>query len=752
MKKTDELNIDIKRQGRPSPNVLDLRNKQKGGFFNDESIKELFGTKGTSNSKDRISVDFINDSSRDDQEPEEADMDTLETAVAENIFEDPEEAGDVKFAGFPFKGGFVFLFSAALAVIVFFVARDVGIFSSVRGKVLGAAETGVHELEKGILESESLDFQQAHLSFTLAQSSFADALSNFSNLESEAGLFARILPYKYLAKNALLAANELARAGRTASATGEGLKYIQTKSAPFVILEERVSSIKSNLGQAKKHLDSVPNLILFSSQKTELAKLKNKINSSFKQVGLFSGALSFLNKVFGGDGPKRYLVFFQNDAELRATGGFWGSFAVVDFQDGAIKNLEIPDEGTYALQGSLTKRVAPPLPLAYLRDRWEFQDANWYFDFKKSCEQAIDFYTHSGGSTVDGVIAINASLLPELLRLTGPITLADDHKILNERNVLFEVQRDIELSEHKDEGPKAILSELGFEVLKKLFSLPAEEIPKLAEMFIGALNNGSMQMMLRDLDLADQAAELGWDGAIPETTGDFLAIVDTNIAGGKTDSVIDEKVSQNITILNEGSVIDEINLARLHSGSKNQGPFIGVRNRDFVRFYFSPNTKLVETKGLSREPDLERKAASDLQTPDGFIWSDDMSAYLGSESGKLVVSGWVITDPGEESNVTLRVINPKLINSNPRSGLLSNILNIFNFKDKIFSYHLYYKPQSGQRDGVYDLNIIAPKEWKLLQASVNGKVFESNNNSIAINGNLKEQRDVILFFSSNDTS
>ena len=38
--------------------------------------------------------------------------------------------------------------------------------------------------------------------------------------------------------------------------------------------------------------------------------------------------------MLGGDGPRNYLLVFQNNAEIRATGGLPGSWAEVHAEDG----------------------------------------------------------------------------------------------------------------------------------------------------------------------------------------------------------------------------------------------------------------------------------------------------------------------------------------------------------------------------------------------------------------------------------
>ena len=97
-------------------------------------------------------------------------------------------------------------------------------------------------------------------------------------------------------------------------------------------------------------------------------------------------------RIFAKDQLRRYLVVFQNNTELRATGGFIGSFALVDFANGKIKHIEIPTGGPYDLAGSLRETVMSPQPLHIVNPIWQFQDANWFPDFPTSAKKIMWFY------------------------------------------------------------------------------------------------------------------------------------------------------------------------------------------------------------------------------------------------------------------------------------------------------------------------------------------------------------------------
>ena len=126
--------------------------------------------------------------------------------------------------------------------------------------------------------------------------------------------------------------------------------------------------------------------------------------------------------------PRTFLVLFLNNTELRPGGGFIGVYAVVRADRGRTSVLKI--EGTENIDNAAAKDKLPePLPVMkdHLKvDRWYFRDANWSPDFAASARQALDLYRREGGTAaaeIDTVVGVTATVLEELMRLTGPVSV-----------------------------------------------------------------------------------------------------------------------------------------------------------------------------------------------------------------------------------------------------------------------------------------------------------------------------------------
>ncbi|GGM85899.1 DUF4012 domain-containing protein [Dactylosporangium sucinum] len=134
-------------------------------------------------------------------------------------------------------------------------------------------------------------------------------------------------------------------------------------------------------------------------------------------------AASLLPALLGVDGPRTYLVLFQNLAEVRATGGMPGAFVVLRADHGAIGIVE---QGTAA--ATLGTFPAPVLPLDPDQEELHTDrlgrfpaDVNLTPDFPTAAALAREMYRVRSGVSVDGVFATDPVALSYLLRATGPV-------------------------------------------------------------------------------------------------------------------------------------------------------------------------------------------------------------------------------------------------------------------------------------------------------------------------------------------
>jgi hypothetical protein len=154
-------------------------------------------------------------------------------------------------------------------------------------------------------------------------------------------------------------------------------------------------------------------------------QLQLKIADADRLADRASRAVRLLPDMLGGDGTRRYLFLFQNNAEIRATGGIPGSFATITARDGRISLGQQDDAVTL---GGFDE---PPTALTG-EERRVFGDAMGLFpqsvnftpDFPRSAQLIAGMAKARTGRTVDGVVSVDPIALSYLLRGTGPVETA----------------------------------------------------------------------------------------------------------------------------------------------------------------------------------------------------------------------------------------------------------------------------------------------------------------------------------------
>ncbi len=254
-----------------------------------------------------------------------------------------------------------------------------------------------------------------------------------------------------------------------------------------------------------------------------------------------------LPRILGWEGRRRYLVLAQNPAELRPSGGYIGTYGIIEFEAGRLVSHEFHDTEQLDSQSGLAY-VEPPEPLRnhLLGDRpWRLSDVNWDPDFPTTARHAIDLYRlESGGDEVDGVIALTTYALDELMTVLGPIEVPDFNVTVAPGETTLTAFAQTRPTDQPGVDRKAFLQSFASELLDRLLSLPVGQLPDLLPAFqtIAAERRASAW-------LVDPAAQAfieggGLDGGVRTVDGDFLYIVDANVGPVSKLNLVTERRSE----------------------------------------------------------------------------------------------------------------------------------------------------------------------------------------------------------------
>lgn len=186
------------------------------------------------------------------------------------------------------------------------------------------------------------------------------------------------------------------------------------------IIHQADRTLKSQL-EAAKRIDSSGS---FTPIREAASQLIDVLDGASAQVDVVARAVDLAPGMLGADGPRDYLVLFQNNAELRATGGIPGAVALLRVEDGKISLVQ------QASSGDFPRVDAPVLPLPvetqglYGAITGQYiQDVNLTPQFPLSAQLAREMWKRQFGTEVDGVLSIDPVALSYLLTATGPVAL-----------------------------------------------------------------------------------------------------------------------------------------------------------------------------------------------------------------------------------------------------------------------------------------------------------------------------------------
>ncbi len=503
------------------------------------------------------------------------------------------------------------------------------------------------------------------------------------------------------------AGENLIQAGKKIAEAGEFLtKEFTTSENESLYLTKKINAAQIGLSkalpllkQANNQIQQVDSSSLPGEYKGQFSNLKKELPALIVHGENFIQFSDAILNILGHEQTKRYLVFFQNNAEMRPTGGFLGSFALLDLDRGEIKNLEVPAGGTYDMNGGLRERILAPKPLHLINTRWELQDANWFADFPASAQKIMWFYEKSGGPTVDGVITFTPDVIEKLLPIIGPVDMTEDYgEIINENNFWSVVQREAEKKFYITRESKKIIGEMAPIVLERILNSPKDDFIKILAVLNNLLEEKYILMNFNDPEVQKIASDFGWTGEIKNTSLDYLAVIDTNISGGKTDRLVDTDIIHEAKIADNGKIIDTITITKKHNGQKG-AEFGGVNNLDYLRIFVPTGSKLISAEGFSEPPkqlfeipekDLEEDAK--LINTEKIIGIDaESDTYILSSFDKTVFANWLMTKPGETTRVKITYELPFAVNLEDERNFWEKLMG----KNQGGVYSLFVQKQPG---------------------------------------------------------
>jgi len=390
---------------------------------------------------------------------------------------------------------------------------------------------------------------------------------------------------------------------------------VSKSAAPYTVIWESMKPNSENnfdpavLDETKLHISNAKNnleLAIADYQEVDPTKVpefakegadvyQSLLDKTRDGLDLAWAVTSDLPSLLGFDKSKKYLILFQNNNEIRPTGGFIGSYAFLYLNEGKIEELNIDD--IYNPDGQIDVRnikITPPKPIGdyLIEDRLYIRNANWDPDFTRSTTAIKDLFFRINGEDIDGVMAVDLHLVGQLLDVTGPLYLANYDEEIGSDNLYERTQHHSSFNyEEGSEQKRQFLTVLGSKLLESLFSLERDKTPALLNALDSALEERHLQIHFFASSLNASLMERKWDGSLVRTEGDYLSVINANLGGTKANYYVENDLDYVITSkTRDGLLRAELTLNYEHNGEDESWP--GGPYTNYVRILTQKGAKL----------------------------------------------------------------------------------------------------------------------------------------------------------------
>ncbi len=408
---------------------------------------------------------------------------------------------------------------------------------------------------------------------------------------------------------------------------GTAEQRIETAVKTMDKITPHIDDIEVHLKVAKEEMDQVspghyPAFLGLGKIQTQLKMVRDVTDNGVVFIGETKPLIKVLPTLLGQPSEKKYLILFQNDKELRPTGGFITAYAIFRIDKGVI-HVDKSDN-IYNLDNTIRSKSKAPEPIRKYFPKvplYNLRDSNLSPDFIESMKEFNSLYDKASGKVeVDGIIALDTHVLVSTIRILDDSVSAAG-KTFNSRTdkrcdcpqVIYELEKDISTPLSLDlrvsdlakvqAGRKAIIGDLLYAILEKaLKSSPSKYWGSLFQDLVKKIEEKHVMFYIYDKSAQQGLHAINADGKILPFEGDYLHINESNFSGSKANLYMLKKVTSDYKI-KDGAVVKTItiNFKNDHPASdcnlERGGLCLNSVYKSWFRIYVPKGSKLIDNRG-----------------------------------------------------------------------------------------------------------------------------------------------------------
>lgn len=411
------------------------------------------------------------------------------------------------------------------------------------------------------------------------------------------------------------------------------------------LIHNELGPINDNLGLIEAQ---AKNLKLFPAYTKEIPRIRSLLTKADTFLQAWPAMVPEI-------GRKTYLVIFQNSAELRPTGGFIGSYAIVRFKDGKLLDWKIDD--IYTADGQLHGTIDPPDEILHFLGQpgWFMRDGNWAADFPLTARRLEWFLEKETGQIVDGVMAVNLGAAQRFLEATGPLALDDFNQTVSAQDFFQKAEFSAEINFFAGSTQKRdFLGAVAKAILEKVTADNNKNYPAMAKALVSALEEKDILLYFNSPEVQKAAEAAGWAGSI-NCLNNCLMLVEANLGANKANYFVKRSLRVD-SVISKGGDVDNTVTVRYRNDSPSDTWPAG-KYRNYLRFLVPAGSKLLAFDiGDGRQAVVSRVLTADELAK---VSPDEVFVFQTQESGYVSFGALAEIPIESEQTVVFRYRLPK---------------------------------------------------------------------------------------------
>jgi hypothetical protein len=300
-------------------------------------------------------------------------------------------------------------------------------------------------------------------------------------------------------------------------------------------LSQTTDSLESTIEKFNQNLKSVNPLELHFGLSPKVAKVQETITDVSLAINEGNPLLKTASLILNQPGKSRWFIATQNAAELRASGGLIGSYAILTIDNGKLHLDEFGADSKLLAKGNLDVSFQSGIENFWGADLTDWRDINASSHIPDDGQIIADAWKQKFQQKIDGVLFFTQGTVAHLVGAAGQVEVSG--VTLNHENTVEFLTKEIYAKFPDVKKKNAVVSKLMEKLFKSLSSNQVDAV-SLVKSLSNEKNVDDIFLWSSNRQTQQEIQSLGLSGEVPTLAGSDVIVEINNAGGNKLDAYL----------------------------------------------------------------------------------------------------------------------------------------------------------------------------------------------------------------------